>query len=48
MTLRLPRLKETCITLCVPSRVERPRDQSPAGGSTFTTSAPQAASKVAQ
>nr|WP_254453657.1 hypothetical protein [Siccirubricoccus sp. G192] len=47
-TLRLPRLKLTCITLCVPSRVERPRDQSPAGGSIFTTSAPQAASRVAQ
>jgi len=45
---RLPRLKVVLITLWPPARVDRPRDQSPAGGSTFTTSAPQAASKVAQ
>ncbi len=45
---RLPRLPLTCMTLMSPLRVERPRAQSPAGGSTFTTSAPQAASSVAQ
>ena len=47
-TERLPRLKHTVMTETVSFAVPSPRDQSPSGGSSLMTSAPQAASIMPQ